>query len=179
MREYACTYTGILLMLLMTGCKTTKTGLGKSDNVAMQQLNLGKFDDSTNKIVFLTFDVTLIDSAGETYLFKPVNKTFADGILKKRNINKTENPEQGYFYCELSDNKKQTIDLIKTEDPLNRVYEFPSDGSNALGKALVKTRSASLFLRFQYNSNAKYLGVYKFSSLTKKFKNIYYAELLP
>lgn len=173
-------YPAIIMpvIFILLGCKSpNKLHQQSRDEVASQLHVLNDSYANENKIVFLNFEITEIDSIREEYSFKLINKIYADGILKKSPFAVATSFEKNYLYCEISSAEKQRLDFVKTEDPLNKIYEYPGD-DKGLGKQLIKAQKGNFSIRFQYNSNMKYLTIYKLGNNNyDTLKTLYHAVL--
>ncbi len=163
----------LLAVTILVACNGSKKVATQEIGETAEQLDIFKNEKAANKIVFLTFDITEVDSAKEEYSLKLVNKIFAEGTLKKSSYSSVEEIEKNYLYCELIGADGKRIEMIKTEDPLRTVYEFPGDGGS-FGKTEIKKRKGQFTIRFQNSSDIKYLSVFKAGDQLKK---IYYAAL--
>ncbi len=170
----------LLIMGLVVGCHpANKLKKSNKDDLAEPLNVLHEIKDKTagSKIVFLTFEITETDSTKEAYNFRLINKIFSNGTLKKSPFPSIPAYEQNHFYCELSSADNQRIGLIKTDDPLNRVFEFPGEEKD-LGKQVIRRPSGQFTIRFQFDKNIKFLSIFKLSNNNPKLlKKIYYAAL--
>lgn len=170
----------LLLLSLLSGCTSTNKMLKLNKDDIAQQLNVFsqiRNANTSNKIVFLTFEVTVNDGTKDQYSFRLVHKIFADGRLKKSPYSSEPVLEQNYFYCELANANSQRLELIKTENPLQKVYEFPGDEKD-LGKQVITQQKGQFTIRFQYSEVIKYLSIFKPGSTEPKtLKKIYNAVL--
>lgn len=163
-------------IIILTGCSSQKKGQGQFKNKPEEKLNLGDHQSKDNTILFLTLSMAITDSVKDTYKFAVTNTIFAKGIL---NVNPFKNDvviEPYNLYCEISDDKKKRVDLIKVQNPLLKVFEYSPD-KEKLEKKLFISRTGELFLRFQFSKNAKYLTIYKPQADSRTLKMIYYVQI--
>lgn len=135
------------------------------------QLEEGK---DINKIIFLTFSISVKDSVKDEYDLHKKDVKYADGILKKAGAD-LNNAEPQYLYCELLNGEKERLDIVRVENPLLRVFEYSEEGSNQLQKKAFTAKTGEFVVRFNLNKQTKYLSVYKLSA--NQLKKIYHAQL--
>jgi len=133
--------------------------------------------DENKRITFLMFEVFLKDSINDLYSFLLKNKIFAEGTLKGNDFQTVTAIENNYFYFELSNKEGEKSNLIKVDDPLNKIYEHPGEGMHDLGKVILRKNSSEFDIRFQWEAKWKYLSIYKPLGNPLKLKKIYYAKL--
>ena len=164
------------IILLLTSCSSQHKTQGQFKDVQPEKLNVSNKENAENKIVFLTFQMTLTDSVKDTYTFTVTNTIFAEGILNKKSFNSDIPIEPYYLYCEITDDSKKRVDMIKVQNPLTKVFEYSPD-KVALEKKLFTSNTGELYIRFQFNKNSKYLTIYKPQSDLQTLKKIYYAQI--
>ncbi len=173
-------FTLLLILGLCLGCSSANKLHTSKKNEQTEHLNVLNGISKTNergKLVFLTFEVTANDSTKDQYTFRLVNKILADGRMKKSPYSSEPVIEQNYFYCELATANSERLELIKTENPLQKVYEFPGDNKD-LGKQVITQQKGQFTIRFQYSDAIKYLSIFKPGNTeSKTLKKIYYAVL--
>lgn len=166
--------TGIIIISL--SCSSQRKSQNQSNNLKAEKLNVSSRENAENKIVFLTLNMTLLDSVKDTYSFTLTNTIFAEGTLQKKSFNNNISIEPFYLYCEISDESKKRIDMIKVQNPLMKVFEYSPD-KTILEKKLFTSTSGELYLRFQFTRNSKYLTIYKPQNDLQTLKKIYYAQI--
>ena len=156
------------------GCNSSNKliNTAKTDTISHLNLNIKE----NNKIVFLTFDMSLIDSTKDRYSFTLINKIISEGILKKHLFKEEKSIEKNYLYISFSNQGGQESDWIKVNDPLNMLYEYPTSENNDLGKSVISQNKGILTFRFQADSNFNFISIYK-PTADLKLKKIYYASL--
>lgn len=174
MKQLSCLF--VLLSLVHQGCHSPSNIQKESNKLPAQQLNLDK-SAAENKIVFLTFEVSLVDSAQDSYSFLLKNKTFSEGLLKKSALTTSDPVQSGYLYYQLSSEPSAPKNLVKVQNPLQRTYEFPSEQTGSLEQRTLSNKTGNLTIRFQYQKELKYLTFYKPQTPTLTLKRVYYAEL--
>lgn len=162
------------MVLLLTSCSVNRKNVSHSDMAAPDKLNVGK-QVSETKILFLTLNMTQIDSASDTYKFSLVNSVFAEGQLHKNPPGELS-IEPFYLYCEITDDDKKRTDFIRIRNPLLKVVEY-SPEIGKLEKKLFVNKTGELYLRFQFNKASKYLTIYKPQPDLRTLKKIYYAQI--
>jgi hypothetical protein len=166
--------TGIILFLI--SCSSQNKSQNQPDNVSVEKLNISSSENRENQILFLTLRMSLTDSVNDTYKFTVTNVIFAEGILNKNSFINDPPIEPHYLYCEITDDSKKRVDLIKVQNPLSRVFEYSPD-SQTLEKKLFISNTGELNLRFQFIKNSKYLTIYKPQSDLQTLKKIYHVHL--
>lgn len=166
----------LLPVMLFMGCTAAKSNGGRSEASLPENLQISSGPQADNKIVFLTIQITRIDSLNDRYRFKVIHTRFAEGQVKKNPMAEFS-PEPRYLYCEILDADKKRADYIRVENPLFRVYEFNESPESPLQKKVISSAQGELFLRFQLDKTAKYLSIYKQSPDYKSLKRIYYATI--
>ncbi|MCY7422154.1 MAG: hypothetical protein LH478_10490 [Chitinophagaceae bacterium] len=137
------------------------------------QLNAG--NQALNKIVFLTFEVTLTDSAHEEYAFRLINKTFSSGTLKKGRQGKGETNDRGFLYYTLDENNTKPI-FAKVPDPLEMQLEYPGENQSMEKKTFYR-KKGEVTLRFQFEKSSKTISIFKVAQHSQALKKVYYATL--
>lgn len=145
-------------------------------SIVQDKLEITKYGDAGNKIVFLTFKVIQPDTSKEVYDFKLINKIITDGELKKNLFMQEPTIEPFSYYYSVSDNIKQKKELIKIPDPLTMSLEYAGD-DGAFHKIRIKKDSGQLTVRFQLSANSKYISIYKPNPDLITLKEIYNASL--
>ena len=167
----------LFIILLCDGCNASKRSAAETNSrgqgLKTADLKLEE-NRGVNKIVFLSFFISVKDSVKDEYDLRMTDVRYADGTMKKANaaMNSTE-PQ--YLYCELLNGEKETLDIVRVENPLFRVFEYSNEGSNQLQKKAFTAKVGEFVIRFNLNKQTKYLSVYKISA--NKLKKIYYAQL--
>ncbi len=164
------------VMVLLISCSSQKKSQRQYKNVPVEKLNLSNSENGEDKILFLTLNMTMTDSVMDTYKFAVTNTIFAKGILNGNPFKNDIVIEPYNLYCEISDDKKKRVDLIKVQNPLLKVFEYSPD-KEKLEKKLFVSKTGELFLRFQFSKNAKYLTIYKPQADSGTLKIIYYAKI--
>lgn len=139
-------------------------------------LELNKNGDALNKIVFLTYEVVLVDSAKDEYSFALVDKKFSPGTLKKDMSPSDEIKDPAYFYYEFGGAQDKPNKQYKVLNPLNLTLEYPED-NGALNKKTVYKKKGELTIRFQYEQSLKSLSIFKVKPSSLTLKKIYDATL--
>jgi hypothetical protein len=174
MKQLSCLF--VLLSLVHHGCHSHSNIQKAGNELPAQKLNLDK-SAVENKIVFLTFEVSLVDSAQDSYSFLLKNKTFSEGILKKSALTTSEPVQSGYLYYQLSSAPSTPKNLVKVQNPLQPTYEFTSEQTGSLERRTISNKRGTLTIRFQYQKELKYLTFYKPQTQTLTLKRVYHAEL--
>jgi hypothetical protein len=164
------------LILLLISCTGRNRIQSRLKDPPVEKLNVSNGKNATNKILFLTLRMTLTDSAKDTYKFTVINTIFAEGILNKNSFNHTIPIEAYNLYCEITDESKKRVELVKVQNPLLRVFEYSPD-KGILGKELIKSNTGELYLRFQLTKDSKFLTIYKPQPDLQTLKKIYYAQI--
>lgn len=167
-------YALLFTVVLLTACSSTNTLNNTASSAIIPHLNLNLKGNS--KIVFLTFDMILQDSIKDTYTFTLINKICSEGSIKKHLYNDEMSFEKNFLYIKLSNQEGKESSWIKVNDPLNMLYEYPSDENNNLGKSVIRNNKGILSFRFQSDSSFNFLSIYKQDS-NLQLKKIYYATL--
>lgn len=162
------------MIILLISCSVNRKNVSQGDMAKPDKLNVGK-EVSDTKILFLTLNMTLIDSASDTYQFSLVNSVFADGQLHKNSL-KEPSIEPFYLYCEITDDDKKRSDFIKVRNPLLKVVEY-SPEIGKLDKKLFVSQTGEIYLRFQFSKTSKYLTIYKPQPDLRTLKKIYHAQI--
>ena len=134
--------------------------------------------DSADKIIFLTFKISLEDSLTDRYSFTLISSTLADGSIKKPIFTKPFEVEKNYLYFELSADQKGMKRYEKVENPLQKEVEYPEENGQ-FGKVLMRKKTGTFTIRFQYTPSLKYLLIDKPGIDSLILKPIYRAEILP
>ena len=169
--------TSFLLLTLTCFCfcnsplKTQRSGL-----VTRPMLELNKSGDALNKIVFLTYEVVLVDSAKDEYSFSLVNKTFSNGTLKKDLAPNDEIKDASYFYYEFAGGQNKLNKQYKVLNPLNLTLEYPEE-NGTLNKKTVSKKKGELTIRFVYEEQLKSISIFKVTPNSINLKKIYNASL--
>lgn len=166
----------VILLIGLMGCSGQKGAGFARNQVPEQSLNLSSPEKSDDQILFLTLKMTMLDSLSDSYQFEMINTIFAKGVLNKNDFLKELPIEPFQLYCELTDEKKNRIDLFKVQNPLLKVYEYSPD-KQTLEKKLIKSQEGDLFLRFQLTKAVKRIAIYKPQADLKKLKLIYHAKI--
>ncbi|MEP7109670.1 MAG: hypothetical protein ABI760_16870 [Ferruginibacter sp.] len=164
------------MILLLTGCSSLHKSQSQLKEVQAVKLNVSNGENAENKIIFLTFQMTLADSIKDTYTFTVTNTIFAEGILNKNSFISDMPVEPYNLYCEITDDTKKRVDMIKVQNPLLKVFEYSPD-KTILEKRLFISNTGELFLRFQLTKNSKYLTIFKPQPDLQTLKKIYYAQI--
>ena len=164
-----------VLFVLMFGNCSAPLKVQHSSEGLNDKLEINKNGTALNKIVFLTFEVTLVDSINDLYNFKLKNTLFAPGLLKQNKLDDQMAIEPYYFYYQVSGENQKLKTYQKVQNPLQTVYEYA--GENGLNKKLIQKRSGEMIVRFNYNKDSKYISFFKPDNNTKTFKTIYHALL--
>jgi hypothetical protein len=173
----ASRFTLLACLFFLLACSSSnQTNQTKSQEPVIQPVLLHLPDSGIGKIVFLSFDMSVIDSAKDSYQFILKNKQFVEGQLKAKNLLHGNAMEPQYLYCEIANSSGEKSPMIPVPNPLYRVYEYPADEKNALNKITLTHKQGELFVRFQWQPNDTYLSIYKPSLDLLTFKQIYYAK---
>lgn len=169
-------------LLLAIACMYACGGAGKSstnaslpDNTKAVALNLP--DSGVGKIVFLTLQMTLLDSASEKYDFQLTQRQFVEGQLKAKSLLSGNAIEPHYLYCTVSTKSGEAKPVIPVPNPLYQVYEYPGEDAKTVAKAVFKKRTGELFLRFQWHPEDAWLTISLPNPDLKTYKTIYHAKL--
>ncbi|MEO6406609.1 MAG: hypothetical protein ABIY51_06040 [Ferruginibacter sp.] len=166
-------------LFILHSCAGSKASSQKTPwkELPSEQLNLNPAKGLVGNIVFLTIEIRLADSLHDQYAFRLTDVKYAAGTLKKQFYPDETSYEQTIIYCEILDEGKNRIDLIKVQNPLMKVYEYSDEKTNMLGKKLMISNSGSFMLRFNYTERSKYIMLYKTGKTLNQLKRIYYATL--
>ena len=178
MRSYLNIAVVLLFIIFVSdGCITLKKSTTQTNKRGqdLKTVHL-KLEENrgVNKIVFLTFSISVKDSVKDEYDLRMTDVKYADGTMKKANA-EMNSAEARYLYCEFLNEEKETMDIIRVDNPLLRVFEYTNEGSNQLLKKAFASKVGEFVIRFNLNKQTKYLSVYKISA--NKLKKIYYAQL--
>ena len=144
----------------------------------LEKLKLNIPENATDKIVFLTFKISLEDSTTDKHLVTLINSTLAEGKLKIKSFKEPVEIEKNYLYFELSADENGVKNYERVENPLRMVYEYPGEVNGQLAKALIKNKTGDFVIRFQYDSSMKYLLIYKPGIDSLILKPIYRGEIV-
>lgn len=147
-----------------------------SNGVTSPGLALNKNGDALNKIVFLTFEVTLVDSVKDEYSFSLLHKNFSVGTLKKDLSLNDERKDDAYLYYGFEGAADKPNKQYKVLNPLVLTLEYPED-NGALNKKTVYKKKGELTIRFQYEQNLKSISIFKVKPGSLTLKKIYDATL--
>lgn len=164
------------MIFLLIGCSGPRKNVNQVDLSKPDKLNVSSSEGSETKILFLTLNMTLTDSASDTYKFSLVKSIFAEGQLHKNSLKQEASIEPYYLYCEITDDDKKRIDLIKVQNPLLKVIEY-SPEIGTLEKKLFVSKTGEIYLRFQFSKASKYLTIYKPQTDLRTLKKIYHAQI--
>ena len=131
--------------------------------------------ESGSRIVFLTMEITLKDSIGGTYGIRKTDVKYAEGIVKKSFADEN-GIEPQFIYCELLDGNKKRLDMVKTVNPLYRIFEYTDEGSNEIKSKTIKAGTGEFTVRFNLNNQTQFMSLY--TSLDNKIKKIYHGKIL-
>ena len=148
----------------------------RSGNAKTPLLELNKNGDALNKIVFLTYEVALVDSTKDEYSFVLVNKKFSEGSLKKDSAPLDEVKDPAYFYYEFAGAEDKPNKQYKVLNPLKLTLEYPED-NGALNKKTVYKKKGEFIIRFQYVQSLKSISIFKVKPSSLTLKKIYDATL--
>jgi hypothetical protein len=166
----------ISILLLLISCSAPNKSQSQSENLNHEKLNISSREKAENTIVFLTLHMRITDSVKDTYQFTVTNIIFATGILKQSPFQNHVAIEPYYLYCEITDDSKKRLDLIKVQNPLLKVFEYSPD-KEKLEKKLFVNDTGELNLRFQFLKDSKYLTIYKPQSDLLTLKKIFHVQL--
>jgi hypothetical protein len=164
----------LILVICCFGCTPRQISQNKMSRPS-EDLQLNKDNQALNKIVFLTFEVALIDSASEVYGFRLINKTFSTGTLKKETQGNLESNDRGYLYYTLDENNT-TSTFSKVPDPLEMILEYPVENQSMEKKTFYR-KKGEITLRFQFKKSSKTISIFKVAHNSQTLKNVYYATL--
>lgn len=165
-----------IAILLLMSCSSQHKSQSQFKDVPVEKINVSNRENAENKIIFLTLRMTLTDSVKDTYKFTITNTILANGILNKNSFLTDIAIEPYNLYCEITDDSKKRVDLIKVQNPLSKVFEYSPD-KQKLEKKLFTSYSGELYLRFQFTKNSKYLSIYKPATGLRTLKKIYHAQM--
>ncbi len=164
----------LLLVTCCFGCTPRQISQNKMTR-PLEDLQINKDNQALNKIVFLTFEVSLIDSAREEYGFRLINKTFSTGTLKKETKSNLGPTGRGFLYYTLDENNNKPI-FAKVPDPLEMLVEYPGENQSMEKKTFYRNKG-EITIRFQFEKNAKTISIFKVSRNSQTLKKVYYANL--
>lgn len=118
----------------------------------------------SNKILFVNFSIKK-NASGESEI-RELKQTIVKGKLKKGwKINKSE-AKEGDLVFQLLDANKNIIATSIIEDPLTKVYEYPTD-DYGIGKSTLNLTEANFSVRIQLNHSAVYGSIKRVNSVGK------------
>ncbi len=163
----------ILAIMTMNSCSAAKP---QQTKLPVEKIDLKASETAGDKIVFLTFRITITDSLNDQYDIKLINKIIADGSLKKNAFSKETVIEPNYLYYQVTggDTKGNDKHFERVENPLARTFEYTSEDGK-LAKKTIKTSTGELAIRFQYDQNSKSISIFKPDQQSAKLKPIYHA----
>lgn len=141
---------------------------------AQQKIILARSESDT-RIVFLRMEIHLIDSLSDKYELTMIDVNYAEGVSKILPFSENAYEPQ-YIYCELLDSDNNRQEMVKSINPLKRVYEYTDEGSNEMKSKIIKTDTGEFTVRFNLNKQSKYIKFYTVSS-KRKLIPIYTAEI--
>lgn len=165
----------LLITLALISCSSSRSNKASANRVD-EQLSFSKREDVNNKIAFLTFEITMLDSASDSYQVKLIKSVFADGQLKSVKPETTQIFEPNYIYYQLSKKNQVAEGYDKVLNPLYMIYEYPAD-NGALNKTLIKKQKGEFVIRIQYQKEQDSISFYIPDIKTKSLKQIYHATL--
>ena len=160
------------MFCISIACSTPK----KITKAKGNNLNVAGKENAENKILFLTFNITLVDSVSDTHVVSLVYAAFAPGRLHQNAFRSDTSLDPYYLYCEIAGDDKKRTTLLKVQNPLFTVLEY-SPEPGILNKKLFVKKSGEISLRFQYTKASKYLTIYKPDSGLRTLKKIYHAQI--
>ena len=149
--------------------KMTAANMQAADNLHIKNSAI------IDKIAFLTFEVILADSVRDQYSFKLINKTFAEGTLKQKELPFSTNEPFYIYYKIAGDNEAEQVQG-KVPNPLVMEYEYPGE-IHDLKKAIIKSKKGEFVVRFQLRNSLKHIYFYKADTIPSNLKQIYHALL--
>lgn len=160
---------------MMNSCKPYSLQ-AQLKNVPTEHLSLQGEQNSTSKIAFFTFRVSLKDSAKDSYEIKLLNTTFAEGALKKKTFAEKTVVEPNYLYYQIlgENSTGSSKHYERVQNPLSVVYESPAD-NGALTKTTITKKSGEMVIRFQYDQSTKSILIFKPDPASLSLKPIYHA----
>ncbi len=170
-------YSFLFSQFFLLACGSSqKSNQQNLENVDTKPVALNLPDSGIGKITFLTFEMSVLDSAKDNYQITLKNKQFVEGQLKAKSLLFGNAIESKYLYCEIESSSGEKSPIITVPNPLYSVYEYPADEKGALNKTTISQKKGELFLRFQWKPEDTYLHIYKPSLDLLTFKQIYYAK---
>jgi hypothetical protein len=129
----------------------------------------------SSRILFLTYELELVDSTSDTYRCTLKRSFFAPGKLNTNN-EEGDYVAANYLYYQLTDADGKKGQLIKIRNPLMMDYEFPVEG-NQLSRATVISKKAECTIRFQWQGSYKNISIFSAAPKSSTAKKIYDAAL--
>lgn len=153
------------------GVQEAQSNLNKKDISHEMLLERG---ESGSRIVFLTMEIILKDSIRGTYDIRKTDVKYAEGTVKKSSADEFGNEPQ-FIYCEILDANKKRQDMVKSVNPLYRVFEYTDEGSNEIKSKTIKAQTGEFTVRFNLNNQTKFITLYTSSDNT--LKKIYHGQI--
>jgi hypothetical protein len=149
----------LIVLLLITGL------------VAMAQTP----GSDSSKILFLTYELEMVDSAAATYRCTLKRSFMAPGKLTANN-NEGDYVAANYLEYQVTEADGRKGQLIKIRNPLMMDYEFPVEG-NQLSRATIASKKAECTIRLQWQGSYKNISIFSTANKSSTAKKIYDAAL--
>ncbi len=129
----------------------------------------------SSRILFLTYELELVDSASASYRCTLKRSFLVPGKLTA-NADEGDYVAANYLQYQLTDADGKKGQLIKIRNPLMMDYEFPVEG-NKLSRATVKSKKAECTIRLQWQNSYKNISIFGAAAQSSTAKKIYDAAL--
>jgi hypothetical protein len=129
----------------------------------------------SSRILFLTYELELIDSSSDTYRCTLKRSFFVPGKLNAI-AGDGDYVTANYLQYQLTDADGKKGQLIKIHNPLAVDYEFPVEG-NKLSRTTVKSKRAECTIRLQWQDSYKNISIFSTATKSSTAKKIYDAAL--
>lgn len=140
-------YTGVLLLLLSSSCKSKQIDPNKPPRIIFVNYNITKDTDGN-----ISIDL--------------INKIITDGKLKQ-GVSYKENVEFGDLKIIQANNKSKPIHSIVIANPLVKNVEY-TDESGGLGRKIIELETTQFTLRMQLDPQTKYIIIEKSNDQNKR-----------
>ncbi len=173
-------YTILFILLNLAGqaCKTRASIQQANHKEAPPAVQLGVNTEGAaeDKIVYLTFEVQLIDSTLDLYSFTLKHKVLAAGRLKENFGGAPYIADSNALFYQLATDTTTTRQLVKIQNPLRKTIEYSPAERQLEVKTIYRTKG-DLTIRFQMEKGIRYLSFYKLQPHSATLKRIYHALL--
>ena len=163
----------LFIILLFSSCGTAlQKGNQTAPSTDRININTG---EGENKIVFLTYEVTLADSIADVYALRLLQSTAVNGNLKNILSSEKSPFDPTYLYVQF-DETEGLKQYLKVHDPLKMQLEYPGENSS-LEKRTFINKKGEITIRFPYFGRLKTISIFKVQPITLQLKRVYHASL--